>query len=133
VKAVLRTALQSGAQRRTSHRSPRAGGEPGGASKTLQVPERPAQLAREIMDFARFFQHWTPELAVDLGTANTLIHMRGRGILLREPSVIAFERATGAVRAVGEEAKRMLGRTPEAIETVRPDASRFSPRAASRR
>lgn len=72
------------------------------------------------MDFTRFFQHWTPELAIDLGTANTLIHMRGKGILLREPSVIAFEKATGEVRAVGDEAKRMLGRTPDAIETVRP-------------
>ena len=72
------------------------------------------------MDFTRFFQLWTPELAIDLGTANTLIHLRGKGILLREPSVIAVERATGDVRAVGEEAKRMVGRTPEALQTIRP-------------
>jgi rod shape-determining protein MreB and related proteins len=72
------------------------------------------------MDFSRLLQPWTPDLAIDLGTANTLIHLRGRGILLREPSVIAIERATGEVRAVGDEAKRMLGRTPEAIEIVRP-------------
>ena len=72
------------------------------------------------MDFTRLFQFWTPELAIDLGTANTLIHMRGKGILLREPTVIAVESATGDVQAVGEEAKRMLGRTPEAIKTIRP-------------
>lgn len=72
------------------------------------------------MDFTRIFQLWTPELAIDLGTANTLIHMRGKGILLREPTVIAVEAATGDVQAVGEEAKRMLGRTPEAIKTIRP-------------
>lgn len=72
------------------------------------------------MNFARFFQRWTPELAVDLGTANTLIHMRGKGILLREPSVIAIEKSNHEIRAVGEEAKRMVGRTPDAIETIRP-------------
>ncbi len=72
------------------------------------------------MDFSRFFQHWTPELAIDLGTANTLIHLRGKGILLREPSVIAIEKDAGEVRAVGDEAKRMLGRTPHAITTIRP-------------
>ncbi|MHB9131742.1 MAG: rod shape-determining protein MreB [Armatimonadota bacterium] len=72
------------------------------------------------MDFARFFRSWTPDLAIDLGTANTLIHMRGKGILLREPSVVAIEKATGGVRAVGDDAKRMIGRTPDAIETIRP-------------
>ncbi|HOS44756.1 MAG TPA: rod shape-determining protein, partial [Armatimonadota bacterium] len=72
------------------------------------------------MDFTRLFQFWTPELAIDLGTANTLIHVRGRGIMLREPSVIAVETAGGEVRAVGEEAKRMVGRTPEALTTIRP-------------
>jgi len=72
------------------------------------------------MDFTRLFQRWTPELAIDFGTANTLIHMKGKGILLREPSLIAFTRATGAVRAVGDEAKQMLGRTPDAIETIHP-------------
>lgn len=72
------------------------------------------------MNLARLFQHWTPELAIDLGTANTLVHMRGKGIILREPSVIALERASGQIRAVGEEAKRMLGRAPDAIETIRP-------------
>ena len=61
-----------------------------------------------------------PDIAVDLGTANTLIQVKGRGIVLNEPSVVAAERRTGKVRAIGLEAKRMLGRTPEGIVAVRP-------------
>jgi rod shape-determining protein MreB len=72
------------------------------------------------MDLTRLLQPWTPDLAVDLGTATTLIHMRGKGILLREPTVIARDRATGEIRAVGDEAKAMLGRTPDAVECIRP-------------
>lgn len=72
------------------------------------------------MIFSRLFSSWTPELAVDFGTATTLIHMRGKGILLREATVIAVEVASGEVRALGDEARRMHGRTPGAIETTRP-------------
>jgi rod shape-determining protein MreB len=60
------------------------------------------------------------DIAIDLGTANTLIQVKGEGLVLNEPSVVAVERATGQVRAIGLEAKRMLGRTPEAIVAVRP-------------
>jgi rod shape-determining protein MreB len=60
------------------------------------------------------------DMGIDLGTANTLVHVRGRGILLREPSVVATDRDTRKVLAVGEEAKRMLGRTPGHIIAVRP-------------
>jgi len=60
------------------------------------------------------------DMGIDLGTANTLVHVRGRGILLREPSVVAIERSTKTVLAVGEEAKRMLGRTPGNIIAIRP-------------
>lgn len=60
------------------------------------------------------------EVAVDLGTANTLIQVKGRGIVLNEPSVVAVERGSGNVRAIGLEAKRMLGRTPEGIIALRP-------------
>src|ERR1043166_5766698 len=60
------------------------------------------------------------EIAVDLGTANTLIYVKGEGIVLNEPSVVALERATGKVKGIGLEAKRMLGRTPEGIIAVRP-------------
>ena len=60
------------------------------------------------------------DLAVDLGTANTLVYARGRGILLNEPSVVAVDTTTNAVLAVGVDAKRMIGRTPGHIRAVRP-------------
>jgi rod shape-determining protein MreB len=60
------------------------------------------------------------DLAIDLGTANTLVYARGRGIMLNEPSVVAVDTTTNAVVAVGAEAKRMIGRTPGHITAVRP-------------
>ncbi|HEX2508086.1 MAG TPA: rod shape-determining protein [Miltoncostaeaceae bacterium] len=60
------------------------------------------------------------DMAVDLGTANTLVYVRGRGIVLSEPSVVAIDQRTGEVHAVGIEAKRMLGRTPGNISAIRP-------------
>jgi len=60
------------------------------------------------------------DLGIDLGTANTLVYVKGQGIVLCEPSVVAINRATGAVLAVGDEAKRMLGRTPGSILAIRP-------------
>src|SRR5437868_1923193 len=60
------------------------------------------------------------DLAVDLGTANTLVFIRGRGIVLFEPSVVAFSEETGKVHAVGAEARRMIGRTPATIRATRP-------------
>jgi rod shape-determining protein MreB and related proteins len=60
------------------------------------------------------------DMAVDLGTANTLVYVRGRGIVLSEPSVVAIDQRTGEVYAVGVEAKRMIGRTPGSIAAIRP-------------
>ena len=60
------------------------------------------------------------DMAVDLGTANTLVYVRGRGIVLSEPSVVAVDSVTGEVHAVGVEAKRMIGRTPGSIQAIRP-------------
>ncbi|MEO5876563.1 MAG: rod shape-determining protein [Streptosporangiaceae bacterium] len=60
------------------------------------------------------------DMAVDLGTANTLVYVRGRGIVLNEPSVVAINTTTGKIVAVGIEAKRMIGRTPGNIVAVRP-------------
>jgi rod shape-determining protein MreB len=60
------------------------------------------------------------DMAVDLGTANTLVYVRGRGIVISEPSVVAIDTATGEVHAVGAEAKQMLGRTPSTINAMRP-------------
>jgi rod shape-determining protein MreB len=59
-------------------------------------------------------------IGVDLGTANTLIYVEGEGIVMNEPSVVAVERDSGRIKGIGLEAKRMLGRTPAAIEAVRP-------------
>ena len=60
------------------------------------------------------------DLAIDLGTATTLVYVRGRGIVLNEPSVVAIEKKTEKVLAVGTEAKKMLGRTPGNILAIRP-------------
>ena len=60
------------------------------------------------------------DMGIDLGTANTLVHVKGKGIVLREPSVVAIKRDSGDVLAVGDEAKRMIGRTPGSIIAIRP-------------
>ena len=60
------------------------------------------------------------DMAIDLGTANTLVYVRGKGIVLNEPSVVAIDRDTNKVLAVGSEAKQMLGRTPGNIVAIRP-------------
>ena len=60
------------------------------------------------------------DMAVDLGTANTLVYVRRRGVLLDEPSVVAMNTKTHEVLAVGHEAKRMIGRTPDNIRAIRP-------------
>ncbi len=65
-------------------------------------------------------RHFSKDLAIDLGTANTLVYARGQGIVLREPSVVIINKLTNKIEAVGIEAKEMLGRTPGNIESVRP-------------
>ena len=60
------------------------------------------------------------DIGIDLGTANTLVYLRGKGIIINEPTVVAVNQKTGQVVAVGHEAKRMLGRTPEHINAIRP-------------
>jgi rod shape-determining protein MreB len=69
---------------------------------------------------SRLFRLGGRDMAVDLGTANTLVYVRGRGIVLSEPSVVAIDTKTGQVHAVGVEAKRMIGRTPGNITAIRP-------------
>ena len=63
---------------------------------------------------------FSTDIGIDLGTATTLVYLRGEGIVLCEPSVCAIYKATGIPLAVGEEAKRMLGRTPGSIVAIRP-------------
>src|SRR6202046_5120049 len=63
---------------------------------------------------------FSSDLAIDLGTANTLVFAHGKGIIVNEPSIIAVNRVTGEVEAVGKEAKEMLGRTPGNIIAIKP-------------
>src|ERR1700681_1183420 len=70
--------------------------------------------------FAQFKSLFSNDIGIDLGTANSLVYVRDRGIVLREPSVVAIQAGTTNVLAVGEEAKRMLGRTPGNIVAIRP-------------
>ncbi|MBU2575207.1 MAG: rod shape-determining protein [Elusimicrobia bacterium] len=72
------------------------------------------------MFFDYFFSLFSNDIGIDLGTANTLVYVKGKGIVLREPSVVAIDRNRRKVLAVGSEAKRMLGRTPSNIVAVRP-------------
>ena len=71
-----------------------------------------------MFDF--FFNLVSHDLGIDLGTANTLVYVRGKGIVIREPSVVARHRKTKQVVAIGTEAKKMLGKTPQSIEAIRP-------------
>ncbi len=71
------------------------------------------------------------DLAIDLGTANTLVYMKGRGIVLNEPSVIALNRQTGEVLATGREAWQMIGRTPATSSPSARSAAAPSPTSRS--
>lgn len=72
--------------------------------------------------FTRLFKFMSHDMAIDLGTANTVVYLRGRGIVLNEPSVVAIETLNGVkrVRAVGNDAKLMMGKTPDSIQAIRP-------------
>jgi rod shape-determining protein MreB len=83
--------------------------------RRLPTPERRRGLGAEGV-----FGFLGQDMAVDLGTANTLVYVRRNGIVLNEPSVVAVNTLTGAIVAVGNEAKRMIGRTPSHIQAVRP-------------
>ena len=66
------------------------------------------------------FSFFSTDLAIDLGTANTCVYVSGKGIVINEPSIVAVDRRTGQIQAVGGEAKQMLGRVPGRIEAIRP-------------
>ena len=70
--------------------------------------------------FSRITNFLTNDVAIDLGTANTLVFVKGNGIVLNEPSVVAIDQGNRKLYAVGLEAKQMLGKTPEHISAVRP-------------
>ncbi len=70
--------------------------------------------------FGKLFSFFSHDIGIDLGTANTLIFVKGKGIVIREPSIVAMHKKTKHMIAIGSEAKRMLGKTPKTIITVRP-------------
>src|SRR5690349_5962964 len=72
------------------------------------------------MNFRSVFSLISSDLAIDLGTANTLVYAKGKGIVVNEPSIVAINKNTGAIEAVGKEAKEMVGRTPGNIVAIRP-------------
>src|SRR6202162_6443379 len=72
------------------------------------------------MNIRSLFSLFSSDLAIDLGTANTLVFAKGKGIVVNEPSIVAINKTTGEVEAVGREAKEMLGRTPGNIVAIRP-------------
>jgi rod shape-determining protein MreB len=70
--------------------------------------------------FTNLYNYFSADLAIDLGTANTLVYIKGRGIVLREPSMVVVDDKTGKIQAVGAEAKAMLGKTPVNMRIIRP-------------
>ncbi len=72
------------------------------------------------MNLRSLFSLFSSDLAIDLGTANTLVFAKGKGIVVNEPSIVAINKTTGEIEAVGKEAKEMLGRTPGNIVAIRP-------------
>jgi len=70
--------------------------------------------------FGRLFGIFTDDIGIDLGTANTLVYVEGKGIMIREPSAVARNKKTKEILAIGTAAKKMVGRTPQTIESVRP-------------
>ena len=87
----------------------------------LRNKQKKCKIVKEgICDRMKFFSFGSKDVGIDLGTANILVTLKGRGIVLKEPSVVAIDRKTGNIMATGTEAKDMLGRTPEQIKAVRP-------------
>lgn len=70
--------------------------------------------------FNKLFGFWSKDIGIDLGTANTLVYVRGKGIVINEPSIVAVNQKTGKILAIGSDARRMVGRTPGYIMVSRP-------------
>lgn len=70
--------------------------------------------------FSKLLSYFNEDIAIDLGTAYSLVYVKGRGIIINEPSVVALNKKTGQILAIGKEAKKMVGRTPSYIQAIRP-------------
>ncbi|MDZ4284656.1 MAG: rod shape-determining protein, partial [Patescibacteria group bacterium] len=77
-------------------------------------------MMKKLPLFSRLLGSLSTDIGIDLGTANTLVYVKGKGVLINEPTMVAVNHKTGQLVAVGAEAKGMLGRTPTHIEVVRP-------------
>jgi rod shape-determining protein MreB len=84
------------------------------------TPTRTKARAEKTMFLSKLMGFVSSDVAIDLGTANTLVYVKGKGIVLNEPSVVAIDKGNGGVVTVGREAKAMLGRTPDQIMAIRP-------------
>ena len=84
------------------------------------APPAAASGGLRLLSVSSLFSLFSSDLAIDLGTANTCVYARGKGIVLNEPSIVAINKVTGRTEAVGREAKEMLGRTPGNIVAIRP-------------
>ncbi len=80
----------------------------------------PSDASNPYMNFRSVFSLISSDLAIDLGTANTLVYAKGKGIVVNEPSIVAINKNNGEIEAVGKEAKEMVGRTPGNIVAIRP-------------
>lgn len=87
-------------------------------SLTVPFTKKAAERSRYML--SKFFNLFSNDIGMDLGTANTLVYVKDRGVVLSEPSVVALQAGTKRILSVGEEAKRMLGRTPGNIVAIRP-------------
>ncbi|MBU4015873.1 rod shape-determining protein, partial [Patescibacteria group bacterium] len=77
-------------------------------------------IPRKFFNPDRFFGIFSHDIGIDLGTANILVFVKGKGIVIREPSVVARHKKTKQIIAIGTDAKKMLGKTPNSIITIRP-------------
>ncbi|MCR4279421.1 MAG: rod shape-determining protein MreB, partial [Candidatus Zambryskibacteria bacterium] len=75
---------------------------------------------KNFLNYQKWRQLFSHDIGIDLGTANTLVYLRGSGIVINEPSVVAVNQKTGQIVAIGTDAKAMLGRTPEHILAIKP-------------
>lgn len=80
----------------------------------------PGELGFLYFMFNKILSNFSEDIAIDLGTANSLVYVKGRGIVISEPSVVAINKKTGQILAIGDEAKKMVGRTPSYIVATRP-------------
>jgi len=83
-------------------------------------PNFPSRTAYSVMNLRSLFSLFSSDLAIDLGTANTLVYAKGKGIVVNEPSIVAINKNTSEIEAVGRDAKEMVGRTPGNIVAIRP-------------